>query len=219
MKKSAAPHGKPPAAVGEVMRRLTKAYPGATCSLDFSGRLQLMVATILSAQCTDERVNRVTPALFRKYRSAADFVAAGPAELEADIRSTGFFRNKAKSIRGACRLIVDEHGGEAPSTMEELVKLPGIGRKTANVILGNTGGRPGGVVVDTHVGRLARRLGWSKETDAVKVERDLNRLILEKDWVRVGHELIQHGRRVCTARKPNCQGCPLKDLCPSAFAV
>ena len=212
-------HGKPPAPVGEVMRRLTRAYPGATCSLGFSGRLQLMVATILSAQCTDVRVNLVTPGLFKKYPTAAAFADAAPAELEADIRSTGFFRNKAKSIRGACRLIVDQHGGQVPATMDELVTLPGVGRKTANVILGNTGGKPGGVVVDTHVGRLARRLGWSRETDAVKVERDLNRLIPEADWVRVGHELIQHGRRVCLARKPNCPECPLNDLCPSAVVA
>jgi len=217
-KKAVPSKAKPPAPVAEVMRRLTAAYPGATGSLDFSGRLQLMVATILSAQCTDERVNLVTPGLFRKYRSAAAFAEASPEELEADIRSTGFYRNKARSIRGACRRIVDEHGGEVPSTMEELVTLPGVGRKTANVILGNTGGRPGGVVVDTHVGRLARRLGWSKETDPEKVEQDLNRLIPEADWVRVGHELIQHGRRVCTARKPNCRECPMNDLCPSAFA-
>jgi endonuclease-3 len=217
-KGSSAAKAKPAAPVAEVMRRLTAAYPGAMCSLDFSGRLQLMVATILSAQCTDERVNLVTPGLFAKYRSVAAFAEVPQEELEADIRSTGFFRNKAKSIRGACRRIVDEYGGEVPSTMDELVTLPGVGRKTANVILGNTDGRPGGVVVDTHVGRLARRLGWSKETDPEKVERDLNRLIPETDWVRVGHELIQHGRRVCMARKPNCQGCPMNDLCPSAFA-
>jgi len=206
-----------PAPVAETMKRLKAAYPEAACTLDFSGRLQLLVATVLSAQCTDARVNRVTPALFRKYPDAAAFADAPQEELEEDIRSTGFYRNKAKAIRGACRKIVDEHGGEVPSTMDDLVALPGVGRKTANVILGNTGGEPGGVVVDTHVGRLARRLGWSQETDAEKVERDLNALLPGKDWVRVGHELILHGRRICTARAPKCAACPLNDLCPSAF--
>jgi len=201
------------------MARLRKAYPRAACTLDFTSPLQLMVATILSAQCTDERVNKVTPELFRKYPTAADYAAADVEQLQADIRSTGFFRNKARSIQGACRNIVDTHGGKVPADMDALVALPGIGRKTANVILGNTGRTPGGVVVDTHVGRLARRLGWSKQTDAVKVERDLNRLIPEASWVRVGHELILHGRRVCAARNPRCTDCPLEDLCPSAITA
>jgi endonuclease III len=208
---------KKPAPVAEALRRLRKAYPGADCTLDFATPLQLMVATILSAQCTDERVNKVTPALFRKYRSAQAFAEADMAALQDAIRSTGFFRNKAKSIQGACRAIVDDHGGDVPIDMVALLKLPGIGRKTANVILGSTDGAPGGIAVDTHVGRLARRFLWSKETNPVKVERDLGELIAQKDWVRVGHELILHGRRLCTARKPNCADCPLSDICPSAF--
>ncbi|MBN2582695.1 MAG: endonuclease III [Planctomycetes bacterium] len=204
------------APVGECLKRLHKTYPDAGCTLDFRSPLELMVATILSAQCTDERVNKVTPALFARYRSASDYADAPSAQLQDDIRSTGFFRNKAKNIQGACREIADRHGGKVPMDMDVLVTLPGIGRKTANVILGNTGHRPGGVVVDTHVGRVSRRLGWTRQDDAVKVERDLNRLIPEKDWVRVGHELILHGRRTCAARKPKCGQCPLNDLCPSA---
>lgn len=210
---------KPPAPVAEILHRLRKAYPDADCTLDFATPLELMVATILSAQCTDQRVNKVTPALFGKYRSARAFAEADIAALQDAVRSTGFFRNKAKSIQGACRAIVDEHGGDVPTEMAALVKLPGIGRKTANVILGGTDGAPGGIAVDTHVGRLARRFGWSKEKDPTKVERDLGALIAQKDWVRVGHELILHGRRLCTARKPDCTDCPLNDLCPSAFNV
>ncbi len=205
------------APVDEVLRRLGEAYPEADCTLDFRSPLQLMVATILSAQCTDQRVNMVTPAVFRKYRTAGDYAGADVEQFQEAIRSTGFFRNKARSIQGACREIVEHHGGEVPTEMAALVALPGIGRKTANVILGNTGHRPGGVVVDTHVGRVSRRLGWTKQKDAVKVEQDLSELIPEKDWVRVGHELILHGRRVCAARKPKCNECPLNDICPSAF--
>lgn len=211
--------GKKAAPVGETLKRLRKAYPEADCTLGFRSPLELLVATVLSAQCTDERVNQVTPALFKKYRSAKDFAEAPDGELEQDIRSTGFFRNKAKAIRGACRTIVEEHGGRVPADIDSLVALPGIGRKTANVILGNTGHTPGGVVVDTHVGRVSRRLGWTTETNAEKVERDLNELIPPADWVRVGHELIQHGRRVCASRNPDCDGCMLNDLCPSAFRV
>ncbi len=211
--------GKAAAPVKEVLRRLRKAYPAARCTLDFDSPLQLMVATILSAQCTDERVNKVTPELFHKYPDAKAFAQADLDELQQDIQSTGFFRNKAKAIRAASRRIVDEYGGEVPMEMESLVDLPGIGRKTANVILGNTGHRPGGVVVDTHVGRVSRRLGWTNETDAVKVEKELSRVIPPKDWVRAGHELILHGRKVCVARKPRCSICPLNDICPSAFEV
>lgn len=207
---------KKPAPVAETLRRLRNAYPDARCTLDFTTPLQLMVATILSAQCTDQRVNTVTPDLFKKYPTARDFAHADPDELQADIRSTGFFRNKARSIQAACRVIVDEHRSRVPTDIDALVRLPGVGRKTANVILGNTGHDPGGVVVDTHVGRLARRLGWSAQTDAIKVERDLAELIPRPDWVRVGHELILHGRRICTARNPRCPDCPLADLCPSA---
>jgi len=208
-----------PAPVIETLRILRRAYPDARCTLDFASPLELMVATILSAQCTDERVNRVTPALFRKYRSARDYAEADIRALEQDIRSTGFYHNKARSIQGACRAIVENHAGKVPTEIDALVELPGIGRKTANVILGNTGHKPGGVVVDTHVGRVARRLGWSKFTDAEKVEKDLSRLIPESDWVRVGHELILHGRRVCSARRPDCAACPLNRFCPSALKV
>ncbi|HOI53675.1 MAG TPA: endonuclease III [Phycisphaerae bacterium] len=209
------PRGKQ-APVGECLRRLRKAYPQADCTLTFLDPLELMVATILSAQCTDERVNQVTPTLFAKYRSAADYADAPPGQLEDDIRSTGFFNNKARNIRGACRVIADRHGGRVPMDMDVLVTLPGIGRKTANVILGNSGHRPGGVVVDTHVGRVSRRLGWTAHDDPVKVEQDLNRLIPQEDWVRAGHELILHGRQVCHARKPRCTECFLADVCPSA---
>jgi endonuclease-3 len=207
------------APVAEVMKRLQKAYPEARCTLDFHTPLELMVATILSAQCTDERVNKVTPALFQKHRAASDYAEVDLADLERDIQSAGFFHNKAKSIQGACRDIVQKHGGEVPMDMEKLVALPGIGRKTANVILGNTGHTPGGVVVDTHVGRVTKRLGWTRQDNPVKVEQELNKLIPPPDWVRVGHELILHGRRICVARKPKCGACPLNDLCPSAFAA
>jgi endonuclease-3 len=207
------------APVAEVLRRLQQAYPGARCTLDFGSPLELLVATVLSAQCTDERVNRVTPALFRKYRAAADYAAVEVRELEQEIRSTGFYHNKARAIQGACRVLVEKHGGEVPMDMAALVELPGVGRKTANVILGNTGHKPGGVVVDTHVGRVARRLAWSMFDDAGKVEQDLNGLIPEADWVRVGHEMILHGRRVCLARKPKCAQCPLNDICPLAMKV
>lgn len=211
------PSAKPFAPVDEVLKRLRKAYPAATCTLDFTSPLQLLVATILSAQCTDVRVNLVTPELFRKYPDARAFADADLAELQSAVQPTGFFRNKAKAIQAAARRIVNEHGGQVPTSMEELVDLPGIGRKTANVILGNTGHKPGGVVVDTHVGRVSRRLGWTRQTDAVKVEKELSELIPEKQWVRAGHELILHGRRICVARKPRCGECMLKDLCPSAF--
>lgn len=207
------------APLDEVLKRLGEAYPEADCTLDFRNPLQLMVATMLSAQCTDQRVNLVTPEVFRKYRTAEDYAAADLEQLQGAIHSTGFFRNKARNIQGACRRIVERHGGRVPTEMAALVALPGVGRKTANVILGNTGHRPGGVVVDTHVGRVSLRLGWTKQKNAVKVERELNELIAEKDWVRVGHELILHGRRVCVARKPKCEQCPLSDLCPSAFTL
>ena len=203
--------------VKETLKLLRKAHPGTRCTLGFSSRLELLVATVLSAQCTDERVNKVTPELFRKYRTARDYAEAPLEELEEAIRSTGFYHNKAKSIQGACRQMVEKHGGEVPTTLDELVELPGIGRKTANVILGNTGIAPGGVVVDTHVSRVAQRLGWTRQKDPNKIEQDLNRLIPEKDWVRVGHELILHGRRICVARKPRCGECPLNGLCPSGF--
>jgi endonuclease-3 len=203
-----------PAPVAATIRRLRKAYPGATCSLTHESPLELLVATILSAQCTDKRVNLVTPELFRKFTDARAFAEAPEGELEEAIRTTGFFNAKAKSIRGAARKIVAEHGGVVPRSMQELNALPGVGRKTANVVLGNAWNEPAGVVVDTHVGRLARRLGWTKESDPVKVERDLNALVPKKEWVFLGHALIEHGRQVCTARRPACGACPLDDLCP-----
>lgn len=196
-----------------LLRRLTKLYPDARCALDFRTPLELLVATILSAQCTDVRVNLVTPALFARYRAADDYVRAEPRELEAAIQSTGFFRAKAKSIQAACRLIVDEHGGQVPETLAELVRLPGVGRKTANVVLGNCFDVPG-ITVDTHVGRLSRRLGLTTLADPVKVETDLMAFIPEKDWVTFSLRLIFHGRQVCHARKPDCERCTLADICP-----
>lgn len=204
-----------PAPAADVLARLRAEYPGADCSLDHAGPFQLLVSTILSAQCTDARVNSVAPALFRRLPNPAAMAGAGP-ELEELIRSTGFFNAKARSIRGACRAIVEQHGGEVPRTMEELHALPGVGRKTANVVLGNAFGAPDGVVVDTHVGRLARRLGWSRHADPVKVESDLNALLPRESWVFAGHALILHGRRVCSSRSPRCGACLLADLCPKA---
>jgi endonuclease III len=203
-----------PAPVAVTIRRLRKAYPGATCSLTHESPLELLIATILSAQCTDKRVNLVTPDLFRKFPDARALAEAPEGALEEAIRTTGFFNAKAKSIRGAARKIVAEHGGVVPRSMQELNALPGVGRKTANVVLGNAWNEPAGVVVDTHVGRLARRLGWTTEKDPVKVERDLNALVPKKEWVFLGHALIEHGRQVCTARRPACGACPLDDLCP-----
>jgi len=198
----------------KVVRRLAREYPDVTCSLEFESPLQLLVATILSAQCTDERVNLVTKGLFQKYRSAADYAQAKPAALERDIKSTGFFRNKAKSIRSCCQRLADEHGGDVPQDLETLVKLPGIGRKTANVILGTAFGIASGVVVDTHVGRLARRLGLTTEKDAVKVEKDLLGQIPKKHWIDFSHRMIQLGRQHCPARKPKCDTCPMEKICP-----
>ncbi len=202
-----------------VIRALKKAHPAARCSLDHRNPLELLVATILSAQCTDERVNLVTANLFRKYRTASDYAAAPQAELEADIRPTGFFRNKAKAIQGACRMIVEEFGGHVPRGMEELLRLPGVARKTANVVMGNAFGEADGVVVDTHVFRLSARLGLSAEKTPEKVERDLMRLVPREDWVLFPHLLIAHGRKVCKALKPLCGECLLARDCPSAFVA
>lgn len=202
------------APIAETLRRLHDAYPDARCELEHAGALQLLVSTILSAQCTDARVNLVTPELFRRFPDARALAEAPPGELEEVIRSTGFFNAKAKSIRGAARAIVETHRGEVPRTMAALHALPGVGRKTANVVLGNVWGEPDGVVVDTHVGRLSRRLGWTRLTDPVKVESQLNRLVPRQDWVFVSHALILHGRRICAARKPACSRCVLEDLCP-----
>jgi endonuclease-3 len=196
-----------------LVRLLARAYPDAHCALHHHGPLQLLVATILSAQCTDARVNMVTPALFTRYPDAAAFANAKPRELEKLIHSTGFFRNKARNIIACCQQLVARHGGEVPATMEELVPLPGVGRKTANVILGNAFGVPG-IPVDTHVGRLSQRLGLTTASDPVKIERDLARLIPRKEWTMFGHRLIFHGRQVCHARKPLCEQCTLAELCP-----
>jgi endonuclease-3 len=197
-----------------IVRRLAVEYPDAKCALNFRNPLELLVATILSAQCTDERVNIVTRELFAKYKTAADYAAADLREFENDIRSTGFFRNKAKSVRGCCRLLVERHGGNVPEHMNELVELPGIGRKTANVILGTALGQATGVVVDTHVQRLARRMGLTRQRDPEKIERVLMRIVPQAEWVDFGHRMIHHGRRVCTARKPACDRCCLNDVCP-----
>ncbi len=199
----------------ELARALPKVYPDAHCELDFKTPLQLLIATILSAQCTDKRVNLVTPALFQRYRSAAAFAAAPPAELEKAIQSTGFFRNKTKSIRAATAAIEEKHKGKVPETMAELHALPGVGRKTANVVLGNAFHRDEGVVVDTHVTRLSQRLGLTTQKDPEKIERDLMKLIPQKDWTNWSHWLIWHGRRRCFARKPDCHHCEVLRLCPS----
>ena len=200
----------------EILVRLKKEYPDAHCELDFETPLQLLIATILSAQCTDKRVNMVTPALFRKYPDAKSLSAADPAELEAMIKSTGFFRNKTKSLLGMSAAVAERHQSNVPSTMEDLVNLPGVGRKTANVVLGNAYNINEGIVVDTHVGRLAVRLGLTNETDPVKVEQVLMPLIPRDDWTLIAHLLIFHGRRVCIARTPRCESCVLADVCPSA---
>ena len=192
-----------------------KVYPDAHCELDYKNPLELLVATILSAQCTDKRVNMVTPGLFKKYRTAKDYANAPQAEFENEIKSTGFYRSKTKSIRGAMRAIAEEHGGKVPDNMEELCALPGVGRKTANVVLGNAFHKDEGIVVDTHVIRLSQRLGLTKQKDAEKIERDLMKLVPRKHWTDWSHWLIWHGRRRCYARKPDCSRCEVFKLCPS----
>ena len=209
--------GKAP--VEETIARLRSAYPDARTALDWSNPLELLVATILSAQTTDVRVNSVTPDLFTKYPTAHDLADADPTELEETIRPTGFFRNKAKSLQGMARALVEDHGGEVPPTMEDLVALPGVGRKTANVVLGNAFSIDEGVVVDTHVRRLSNRLGFSSQSDPEKIETDLIRTVPKEDWTVFSHLLILHGRSVCKARKPACGDCVVNDLCPSAFKV
>jgi endonuclease-3 len=200
----------------DVVKRLRKLYPGAQTSLTYRNPFELLVATILSAQCTDERVNQVTPALFQRYPTADDMAGAKPEELEDMIRSTGFFRNKTKSLLGMSNALVERHGGDVPAKMEELVELPGVGRKTANVVLGNAFGKNIGVVVDTHVARLSGRLGLTTETDAVKIEQDLMQLMPRKDWTLLPHLFIDHGRAVCKAPTPKCEICVLNDICPSS---
>ncbi len=205
--------------VRQVIAVLRRTYPDAHCELNYSNPLELLIATILSAQCTDKRVNMVTAELFRKYRTAADYANADPAELEQAIKTTGFYRSKARSIQACCRALVERHGGQVPRTMEALTALEGVGRKTANVVLGNAFGLNEGIVVDTHVARLARRLGLSAHTDAAKIEQDLMRLVPRADWTMFSHWLIWHGRRRCFARKPDCAHCEIAKLCPSAGKV
>ena len=200
----------------EVLSRLKRQYPDARTELDYETPLQLAVATILSAQCTDKRVNMVTPLLFQTFPTAAALADAPPEKLEEIIKSTGFFRNKTKSLIGLGKALVERHNGEIPDSMEELVKLPGIGRKTANVILGNAFMKNEGIVVDTHVARVSYRLGLTRETDPVKIEQDLMPLFPREDWALLSHLLIFHGRRVCEARKPKCEICVLNDICPSS---
>ena len=200
----------------EVFARLKRAYPDAHCELYHETPLQLLMATILSAQCTDKRVNMVTPSLFKRFPTAQALADAKQEELEEIIKSTGFFRNKSKSLIGLGKALVERHGGAVPDSMESLVKLPGVGRKTANVILGNAFRKNEGVVVDTHVGRLSLRLGLTRETDPVKVERELMPLIPREDWTMLAHVLVFHGRRICYARTPKCEICVLSEICPSS---
>ncbi len=198
----------------ELLDRLKRAYPDATCTLDFKTPVQLLIATILSAQCTDERVNKVTPVLFNFYPTARDLAGVSIKKLEGIIRSTGFYHQKARSIQSTCKILVEQYDGRVPDTLEELVRLPGVGRKTANVVLGNAFGKNVGVVVDTHVGRLSRRLGLTEEKNPEKVEKDLIQKIPRKEWTLFSHLMIEHGRKVCTARSPNCAECFLNDICP-----
>ena len=200
----------------KIVARLERAYPDATCALHHSSALELVVATILSAQCTDARVNMVTPTLFAKYRTASDYAAAEPQVLEREIQSTGFFRNKTKSIIGMAQALVAHHGGQVPDTMDALTALPGVGRKTANVILGTWFKKNEGVVVDTHVHRLTRLLKLTRQDDPVKIERDLMELLPREKWTWWSHTLIQHGRQVCIARRPKCEECVVNTLCPSS---
>jgi endonuclease-3 len=202
-----------------VFRRLHETYPDAHCALDHRNAYQLLVATILSAQCTDARVNMVTPDLFARFPDPAALADAEPEDLENRIKSTGFFRNKTKSLLGMARAVVDRHGGEIPRTMDELTHLPGVGRKTANVVLGNAFGINEGIVVDTHVTRVSFRLGLTRQTDAVKIEQDLVKVVPREKWTLFSHLLIFHGRAICVARRPLCETCPLWDLCPSSLVA
>ncbi|HEU5004228.1 MAG TPA: endonuclease III [Actinomycetota bacterium] len=199
-----------------IYRRLSKEYPDAKCALTFSNAYEMLFATILSAQCTDAMVNKVTAKLFTKYRTLEDYASADPAELERDIHATGFFRMKAKAIQGSARRLLDAYGGEVPRTMQEMLTLPGAARKTANVVLGNAYGVVEGIAVDTHVGRLSRLLGLTSEHDPVKVEKDLMALVPRKNWMQLTYLLIEHGRKVCKAPVPHCEDCVLSDLCPSS---
>jgi len=199
-----------------ILRKLKRQYPDATCALEHVNPLELLVATILSAQCTDARVNIVTRQLFAKYKTADDYANANPEEFEQEIRSTGFFRNKTKSILGMAQALVEQHGGNVPQSMEALTALPGVGRKTANVVLGNAFGIDEGVVVDTHVKRISNRLKLTTKSDPTKIEQDLMKIVPKKEWTLFPHLLIHHGRQICAARSPKCEICPVADLCPSA---
>jgi endonuclease III len=201
----------------KIIKLLKRAHPDAHCALNHSNAFELLIATILSAQCTDERVNIVTADLFRKYRKPEDYLKVPATELQQDVRTTGFFRNKTKSIQGACKTLVEEFRSEVPRTMEELLKLPGVARKTANVVLGVAYGIAEGVVVDTHVSRLSQRLGLTKQKDAGKIEKDLMEIVPRKDWIIFAHLLIFHGRRICKARRPSCEECAVEKLCPSSM--
>ena len=211
----AAAGGTDPKRVAAILAGLDAAYPEATCELNFSNAFQLLIATILSAQCTDVRVNQVTSELFKKYTKPEDFAYASPAELEKEIRPTGFFRNKTKSIMGASKGLIEKFGGDVPRTMEEILTLPGVARKTGNVVLGTAYGIASGVVVDTHVMRLSQRLDLTRNEDPKKIEQDLMKVIPENKWIKFSHQLIWHGRRVCAARKPKCAECNLESLCYS----
>ena len=203
----------------QIIALLEAAYPDAHCELNFTNPLELLIATILSAQCTDKQVNIVTSELFKKYRTATDYAQADPVQLQSDIKRIGLFRNKAKSLQACCRKLIDRHGGEVPASMEKLVELDGVGRKTANVVLGNAFNLNHGVVVDTHVARLSHRLGFSSESAPEKIEHALQRLVPQSQWTLFSHLLIWHGRRRCFARKPDCPKCELKTLCPSAGRI
>ena len=201
----------------DIIRRLKRAYPDAKCSLNHSNPFELLIATILSAQCTDERVNIVTADLFRKYTKPEDYLKVSPRELEKDIQSTGFFRNKTKSIQGTSKVLTEEYGGQVPHTMDELLELPGVARKTANVVLGNAFGIKAGVVVDTHVTRLSHRLALTQEKTAEKIEQELIPIVPRKDWVIFPHLMIYHGRKICKARSPLCSECTIEKYCPSSY--
>ena len=201
----------------KIIKLLKRAHPDAKCALNHSNAFELLIATILSAQCTDERVNKVTADLFRKYRKPEDYLKVPATELQEDIRTTGFFRNKTKSIQGACKMLVEEFDGEVPQSMEELLKLPGVARKTANVVLGVAYGKSEGVVVDTHVSRLSHRLKLTRHKDAGKIEKDLMEIVPRRNWIEFAHLLIFHGRRICKARRPLCEECVVEELCPSSI--
>jgi endonuclease-3 len=201
----------------DIISLLEKAHPDATIALRYNNPLQLLISTILSAQATDEQINKITPKLFKKYKTAEDYADANLEELQQDIRSSGFYRNKAKNIKNCCKMLVEKYGSQVPRTMEELVELPGVARKTANIVLTNAFGVVEGIAVDTHVRRLAQRLGLSDTNDPVKIEMELMQILPKENWERISDLLIFHGRRVCFARKPNCGGCVLNKICPSAF--